>query len=468
MKRSMWIGMNALAAWLFWSQLVGFAADRPKQPNVVIIVADDLGYGDLGCYGSRTIRTPHLDRMAAEGTRFTDFYVAQSVCSASRAAILTGCYPNRIGILGALNHQAKHGINVEETTLAEVVKQRSYATGIFGKWHLGHLPQFLPTRHGFDEFFGLPYSNDMGPKPGATSNPPVPLISGEKILPLSDMNRMTSEQTDRALAFIRANSQRPFFLYVPFTMPHVPLGASERFRGKSAAGLIGDVIEEIDHSVGQILTTLAQLGLDEKTVVLFTSDNGPWLSYGNHAGSAGSLREGKGTSWEGGIRVPCLVRWPGQVPAGRVCRTPWMTIDILPTIAQITDCKLPKLPIDGRSAWPLWHGDSSAGSPQAAYFFYWDRGLQAVRAGQWKLHFPHGYATLSGPAGADGQPGKYVTSKTPLALYDLVTDPGEQRDIAAAHPDVVDRLSKLADEIRNDLGDSLINRAGNGIRPSGR
>jgi arylsulfatase A-like enzyme len=343
--------------------------------------------------------------MALEGTRFTDFYVAQAVCSASRAAILTGCYPNRIGILGALNHQAQIGISDAETTIAQMLKPRGYATAIFGKWHLGHHPQLLPTRHGFDEYFGLPYSNDMGPKPGELNNPPVPLFSGEKVIETNpDMNTVTARYTDHAVGFIRKNKDRPFFLYVPHTMPHVPLGAGDRFRGKSKAGLYGDVIEEIDWSVGQILATIKELGLDEKTLVLFTSDNGPWLNYGNHAGTTGPLREGKGTTWDGGMREPCIIRWPGQVPAGRVCREPWMTIDILPTLARLAHATLPRLPIDGKDAWPLWHGDPGARSPQNAYFFYWNRDLQAVRWGKWKLHFPHEYRTVSGEPAATAKP----------------------------------------------------------------
>lgn len=456
------------AATLAWCTPVP-AAERPDRPNIVLIVADDLGYGDLGCYGNKSIRTPNLDRMAAEGTRFTDFYVAQAVCSASRAAILTGCYPNRIGILGALNHQAKNGISDSEMTIAQLLKPRGYATAIFGKWHLGHHPQFLPTRHGFDEYFGLPYSNDMGPKPGQQNSPPVPVFSGDQVVETSpDMNKLTESYTGRAVDFIRRNKSQPFFLYLPHTMPHVPLGAGVAFRGKSPAGLYGDVIEEIDASVGRILAELKSLGLDDRTLVLFTSDNGPWLNHGNHAGTAGPLREGKGTSWDGGMRVPCILRWPGQVPAGRTCREPWMTIDILPTLAELAGAPSPKLPIDGKSAWPLWHGEMAVRSPQDAYFIFWNRELHAIRSGRWKLHFPHEYRTLDGDPGRDGQAGKYVNVKTPLALYDLENDIGETRNLADEHKDVVNRLTKLADTMRDDLGDSLTQRTGRGVRPPGR
>jgi arylsulfatase A-like enzyme len=444
------------------------AAESPSKPNVVIVYVDDAGYGDFGCYGNTVIRTPNIDRMAAEGTRFTDFYVAQGVCSASRTALLTGCYPNRLGILGALNPNSKNGINDQEMTIGDLLKTRGYATAIYGKWHLGFQPQFLPTRHGFDDYFGLPYSNDMGPKPSNPKNPPVPLYSGEKVIETNpDMNTITARYTEHAVDFLRKNKDRPFFLYVPHTMPHVPLGASPKFRGKSKAGLYGDVIEEIDWSVGQILATIKELGLDDKTIVMFSSDNGPWLSYGNNAGSAGPLREGKGTAWEGGVREPFVVRWPGHVPAGRVCREPLMTIDFLPTIAHVTGAELPKLPIDGKDAWPLIHGDPGAKSPQEAYYFYYDRGLRAVRSGKWKLYFPHDYQSMTGPPGNDGKAGGYTKAHTDLALYDLEADVGEKHNVAGEHPDVVARLSALADTMRDDLGDGLTKRTGKGVRKPG-
>jgi arylsulfatase A-like enzyme len=445
------------------------ASEPPAKPNVVIVFADDAGYGDLGCYGNTLIRTPNLDRMAAEGTRFTDFYVAQAVCSASRAALLTGCYPNRIGIQGALGPKSKNGISAGETTIADMLKTRGYATAIYGKWHLGHHPQFLPTRHGFDDYFGLPYSNDMWPKhPTDHSYPDLPLLEREKVVATNpDMNQLTKWYTEHAVAFIRKNKDRPFFLYVPHTMPHVPLGASDQFRGKSKAGLYGDVIEEIDWSVGQILATLKEQGLDDKTLVIFTSDNGPWLSYGPHAGSAGPLREGKGTSWEGGVREPCIVRWPGKVPAGKVSHEPWMTIDVLPTLAFLSGAELPKLPIDGKNVWPLLHGDHGVPAPQEAYYFYYDRELQAVRSGQWKLQFPHRYRSLKGPAGRDGTPGEYSMVRTDLALYDLSSDIGETTNVADRHPDIVRRLTTLADSIRGELGDSATKQRGNGVRLPG-
>jgi arylsulfatase A len=442
-------------------------ADRP--PNFVIILTDDQGYADVGCYGAKGFETPNLDRMAREGLRFTDFYVAQAVCSASRTALLTGCYPNRIGILGALGPASKHGIHANEKTIAEVLKARGYATAIYGKWHLGHHPQFLPTRHGFDDYFGLPYSNDMWPKHPTAKFPDLPLIERDKVIAHNpDQTQLTTWYTEHAVRFIEQNKERPFFLYVPHNMPHVPLHVSDKFKGKSKQGLYGDVIMEIDWSVGQILAALKQHGLDEQTLVLFSSDNGPWLSYGDHAGSAGPLREGKTTSWDGGTRVPCLARWPGKIPAGTVCREPAMTIDLLPTLAQLAGASLPQHRIDGLDIWPLLAGQAGAKNPHEAYYFYWGRELQGVRSGQWKLHFPHTYPTLAGrPGGTGGKPAPYSQAKTSLVLYDLESDIGETANVADKHPDVVARLQRLADKAREDLGDSATKQEGKGVRPAG-
>ena len=450
--------------------LAGLADTEPRPPNIVLVFADDLGYGDIGAYGSRTIRTPHIDRLAREGVRFTDFYVAQAVCSASRAALLTGAYPNRIGILGALFPTSKNGIADDETTLAELVKTRGYATAIYGKWHLGHLPPFLPTRHGFDDYLGLPYSNDMWPShPARTEFPPLPLYSRDAVLTRNpDQSQLTGEYTRRAVAFIEANRDRPFFLYLPHSMPHVPIFASERFRGRSRHGLYTDVVEEIDDSVGQILAALRRLGLERDTLVIFASDNGPWLSYGDHAGTAGPLREGKGTAFEGGVRVPFVARWPGRIPEGRVTHEPAMTIDVLPTIARLVGAPLPTRPIDGLDISALLLGEKGAGSPHEAFYFYYGSELRAVRAGRYKLVLPHRSDTLEGPAGTAGTPGRYVKADVPLALYDLVTDIGETTDLAAQQPELVARLQALAEQARDDLGDSLTQRTGRGAREPGR
>jgi arylsulfatase A len=467
--------------WVFITAILlcssAHAQAEASPPNIVVIFTDDQGYGDVGVYGAKGFQTPNLDRMAREGVRFTDFYVAQAVCSASRAALLTGCYPNRIGIGGALGPASKHGLHENEVTLAELVKQRNYATAIYGKWHLGHHPQFLPTRHGFDEFFGIPYSNDMWPHhPEAAPGtyPALPLFEGETIVNPEvtprDQEYFTTGFTERAVQFIERNKERPFFLYVAHPQPHVPLFVSDKFKGNSDRGLYGDVIMEIDWSVGQILEALKQHGLDERTLVIFASDNGPWLSYGDHAGSAAPLREGKGTSWEGGKSVPCIMRWPGKIPAGTVCREPAMTIDIFPTVAKLIGGKLPEHKIDGKDIWPLMAGQSGAKSPHEAYwFFFANNELQALRSGQWKLYFPHTYRTLAGePGGTGGFPVKYRQTKTGLELYDLHADRLETTNVAPQHPEIVKRLEALADQARRELGDTLTKRTGAGTRPPGR
>ncbi len=463
---------------LFGPVLISEAASR--LPNIVIIFTDDQGYGDVGVFGAKGYKTPNLDRLAREGSRFSNFHVAQPVCSASRAALLTGCYPNRVGVNGALGPSARHGLHEAETTLAELLKQKGYATGMSGKWHLGHHPQFLPTRHGFDEYFGLPYSNDMWPHhPEAKKGyyPPLPLIEGEKPVKIgldhSDQEQLTTQYTERAVKFIGNNKDRPFFFYLAHSMPHVPLYVSDKFKGKSGAGLYGDVMMEIDWSVGEVMGALKQHGLEKDTLVIFTSDNGPWLSYGEHAGSAGPLREGKGTCWEGGTRVPCIMKWPGKIPSGKKNDSMLMTIDLFPTIANLVGADLPKQPIDGRDVWPLIAGRRGAKNPHDAYFYWYDRGeLQAVTSGdgRWKLQLPHGYRKLpDGPGGKGGIPIKYDVGKiTKPELYDLRADISETRDVAAKHPEIVKNLLAFADRARSDLGDSLTRQKGSGIREPGR
>ncbi len=477
---------HCAVAWVMFVLLsVGFvttSSATDRLPNVVLIYADDLGYGDLGCYGAKGWTTPNLDRLAERGMRFTDFYVAQAVCSASRTALLTGCYPNRVGILGALGPKSQNGIHADEMTIAEVVKSRGYATAIFGKWHLGHHPQFLPTRHGFDEYFGLPYSNDMWPyHPGVAhlpledrlkNWPHLPLIDGDKIVNANVTGevqaKLTTWYTERAVGFIEKNRERPFFLYLPLAMPHVPLFVSDKQKGKSAQGLYGDVIQEIDWSVGEITATLEKLGLTSNTLVIFASDNGPWLTYGNHAGRSGGLREGKGTAWDGGVRVPCIMSWPGTIPAGQTCSEPAMTIDILPTVAKLAEADLPKRPIDGLDIWPLISGTPDAKSPHESLSFYWGQHLQAVRSGRWKLHFPHSYiSTDATNAGAEGKPGKPAQKENGLVLFDLEVDRAEATNVAEKHPEVVARLTALADKTRADLGDSATKQKGSGVRQAG-
>lgn len=460
-------------------------AKATTPPNVVVIFVDDLGYADIGPFGG-AVPTPNLDRMARQGTRFTDFAVSSPVCSASRAAILTGCYHKRVGIGGALGPDSKVGIADGEVTLAELCKQKGYATACFGKWHLGHHPRFLPLRHGFDEYFGLPYSNDMWPLHPAYAKlpidaearkkgyPPLPLLEGDRIVDAEvtgeEQAQLTRRYTERAVDFVARNHERPFFLYLAHTMVHVPLFVSDAFRGKSGRGLHGDAVMEIDWSVGQVLEALQEHGIDERTLVLFTSDNGPWLSYGEHAGSAGPLREGKGTTFEGGVRVPTIARWPGHVPAGATCQQFAATVDVLPTTAKLIGAELPAHPIDGRDITPLLLGAKDAVTPHTAYCCWYEGGeLQTIRDGRWKLHFPHAYTTLAGKRGGkDGTPAPYVTQRMELALFDLQADPGESRDVAAAHPDVVARLQQAADAARRDLGDKRTGDAGTGVRGPGR
>ena len=438
-------------------------ADGPKAPhNVVIIFTDDQGYEDVACFGSRDITTPNLDKMASEGIKLTHFYAAQAVCSASRAALLTGCYPNRLGIHGAYMPKSRKGLHPSETTLAEMLKAKGYATGIFGKWHLGDHPSLMPTQQGFDEFFGIPYSNDMWPyhpQQGPVFNfDPLPLYENEQVIDtLEDQSFLTTEITERSVQFIERHKDRPFFLYVPHPQPHVPLFVSEKFRGKSKRGLYGDVIMEIDWSVGEILKALENNGLDENTLVIFTSDNGPWLSYGDHAGSAGNLREGKGTAWEGGQREPFIARLPKILPAGKEISAPMMAIDILPTIAHATGTTLPKAIIDGQNAWDLWTGASDQ-SPQQAYFFYYKTNeLHGVRYQNWKLYYPHSYRSLNGRSGgSNGQPVDYEQlALNEIELYDLQADPAEKVNVAEENPDIIKKINSLSADMRFRLGDAL-------------
>jgi len=479
----------AAIAWL--GVLDTTSIQAAPAPNIVLIMTDDQGYADLGCFGAKGFQTPNLDRLAAEGTRFTSFYVAQPVCTASRAALMTGCYANRVSLFGALNHESNVGIAEAELLLPEICKAAGFATAIFGKWHLGHRDKFLPTRHGFDEFLGIPYSNDNGPlHPIVRTIPSLPLIDGEKVVELDpDQSHLTRRFTDRAIQFIEKNKDRPFFLYLPHVMPHVPIFVSEKFRGKSALGLYGDVIEELDSGIGEVLNALKRNGLDEHTFVIFCSDNGPFLSYGNHAGSAGPLREGKLTTFEGGVRVPCIMRWPGQIPAGRTCNELLSTIDLLPTIVRLIGGKPPTNKIDGEDRWPLIAGQAGA-KPRENFYYYAGDELQAICSGPWKLHLAHEYLTPAEPPGKNGKPANfenlkpesmqmsglrgiasrhgYLVKKIEQSLFNLDDDIGETTDVSKTHSDIVQRLLKLAENARADLGDSLTKRQGLGVRPCGK
>ena len=454
---------------------------RPRPTNVVVIFADDQGYADVGTYGAAGFKTPHLDRLAEEGMRFTDFYASEGVCSASRASLLTGCYAPRVSIFGALTPAAQVGLNPSEVTIAELLKPLGYATAAVGKWHLGHLPEFLPLSHGFDEYFGLPYSNDMWPvdfdgvpiADGRKSQyPPLPLIDGEEVVEtvdeLADQDQLTVRYTERAVSFIERNAKEPFFLYLAHSMPHVPLGVSSAFRDSSEQGLYGDVMQEMDWSTGQVLQALDENGIAENTLVIFTSDNGPWLNFGNHGGSTGPLREGKGTAFEGGPRVPAIMRWPGHIPAGATCDRLASTIDILPTVAEITGAPLPENEIDGISILEMILGDENA-TPRHDFWYYYTGELRAVRDGRWKRVFEHRTRSYVGvEPGADGHPGAYAFPTVLAALYDLSTDIGETQDVSADHPDVVARIEVVAEQARAALGDRLTQRQGSHVRPPGR
>lgn len=464
-------GLLRLGFWCALAIAIHASGARPAAPpNVVLILCDDLGWGDLGCYGAKGYRTPELDRFARAGTRFTSFYVSQPVCSASRASLLTGCYANRVGIHGALMPTTRIALNHAETTVAELLKSRGYATACFGKWHLGRPAEYLPVHHGFDQYFGLPYSNDMWPQnPAAPSGgyPPLPLIEGDRVIEEGpDQSQLTRRYTERAVRFIRENQSRPFFLYLAHSMPHVPLFASARFRGHSRRGLYGDVIEEIDWSVGEVLKCLRQLRLEDNTLVIFTSDNGPWQLYGDHGGSAGPLRGAKANSFEGGIRVPFLARWPGRIPRGRTSDEPLMTIDLLPTLARLAGAPLPDRVIDGKDVWPLLNGTPGATNPHAAYGFWYNHNeLQAIRSGPWKLILPHRAILFpSELRGNGGARGKSESQQVELALFNLHQDPGETRNLAALEPDVLDQMLGYAEDFRSELGDALTHREGSGAR----
>lgn len=410
------------------------AAEREPSPNFVVILCDDLGYGDIGPFGSRTNRTPHLDRMATEGMKLTSFYAAP-VCTPSRAQMMTGCYAKRVSLPNVIFPRCPTGINADEHTVAELLRARGYATMCIGKWHLGDQPPFLPTKHGFDHYLGLPYSNDMG-------NPPLPLVRDDAVIEApAAQDRLTALYTEEAVKFITENRDRPFFLYLPQTAVHVPLHPGRAFRGRSANGTYGDWVEEVDWSVGRILDTLRELKLDRRTLVLFTSDNGPWREKGRDAGVSGPLRGSKGSTWEGGVRVPTIAWQPGAVPAGAVCDAPMSEIDVLPTLVKLAGGAIPAdRPIDGKDVWPLLAGQARESPHEVLYFFSGNR-LDALRAGPWKLRLKNS------------------------ELYNLDNDIGERNNVAAQNSNVVARLQGFVKQMAADLG---ADGTGPGVRPPGR
>ena len=422
------------------------AAASARPPNVVVIFIDDMGYGDIGPFGATKQRTPHLDRMAKEGMKLTSFY-ATPVCSVSRAQMMTGCYGARVSVPGVYFPGQSVGLNPAEVTVAERLKEKGYATQMVGKWHLGDQPEFLPTRQGFDHYYGIPYSNDMLKKSADTKVPVVPLLRDEKIAELMDgegQRRMVELYTKEAVDFIGRNKDKPFYLYFAHNAIHTPIYPGAAFAGKSSNGRFGDWVEEVDWSVGQVLDALRSQGLDKDTLVIFTSDNGPWLTKGADGGSAGPLRGGKGSTWEGGVRVPTLAWWPGRVPAGSVNDAVAATIDLLPTFVSLAGGTVPATPvIDGRDITSILLGQSKESAREAHYYFA-GYNLQAVRQGRWKLALapqPEGMNNKNGPKVADG-----------LRLYDLDAEIGEQTDVAAQHPEVVAKLKALADKMSAEIG----------------
>jgi len=482
MKASMWNAAEEFGKTTGWLKTLGVAggvvlaastftgsaqaAETPK-PNFVIILADDMGYGDIGPFNSKLNRTPNLDRMADEGMKFTSFYAAP-VCTPSRAQMLTGCYGKRVSMPQVVIPVCSKGLNSREHTVAELLKKQGYATMAIGKWHLGDQPEFLPTRYGFDHYFGLPYSNDMGSPVDASSKnshkkkgedattpcPPLPLMRDQEVIEApADQDTLTSRYTEEAVKFITANKDHPFFLYLPHTAVHVPLHPGAAFKGKSANGTYGDWVEEVDWSVGRVLDTLRELKLSKRTLVLFTSDNGPWLTKGAEGGVAGPLRGGKGTTWEGGMREPTIMWWPGKIPTRSVCDALTGEIDVLPTLVRLAGGEVPRdRTIDGKDIWPLLSGQTKT-SPHDALFYFNDLNLEAVRSGSWKLAI--------GPAKGAGKPVKHTGPR----LYNLDTDIGELTDVAAQHPDVVIRLQKFVRQMDTDLG---VTGEGPGVRPPGR
>lgn len=455
---------------------------RDFKPNIIIINMDDMGYGDTDPYGATGYTTPNFNRLANEGMRFTHFYAAQGVCSPSRAALLTGCYPSRISMGGgAIMPWDTRALNPSEETIASLLKQNGYKTCMLGKWHLGNKAPFFPIHYGFDYFYGLPYSNDMWPvdyqgRPVIDTSdvrsrfPPLPVLEGDKqvgtIRTLEDQATLTTILTQKAVAFVEQSKSNPFFLYLAHPMPHAPLAVSGKFKGKAEAGLFGDVISEVDWSVGQVMDVLERTGLAKNTLLIVTSDNGPWLSFGNNAGSSGGLREGKGTAWDGGTRVPCFIRWPDKVAAGGICNQLLTNMDILPTLMAATGSTLPAKKIDGLNFLPLLTGKSSA-TPREVFYVYFDlNSLKLIRYKNWELVLPHKSRTYMAPHGKDGDRGPMPMVDVPMALYDLVHDPGTVYDVQSQYPEIKAKILNYAEEARADLGDNLTMRKGKNVRPA--
>ena len=451
--------------------LIFSCGENETRPNIVFILTDDLGYGDLSSYGSKTINSKNIDQLAKDGVKLTSYYAAQPVCSASRAAVLTGVYPNRIGIHNAFGPNSNSGINHSELTLAEMLKENGYSTGIYGKWHLGSKKEYFPTNHGFDEFYGILYSNDMWRwHPEYPEGYPEDLLlyrNESPIMEITDQSDLTKDITSESIDFIERNKNNPFFLYIAHPQPHVPLFVSKDFENITGNGLYADVITEIDYSVGRVLRSLEENGLTENTIVVFTSDNGPWLSYGNHSGSSGIYREGKGTTWEGGVRVPSIIKFPNKLKS-RVIDEPVMAIDWMPTFAELTNSKLSENKIDGKNIWPLLTGETHSSPHEKLYFYYRVNELHSIRMNDWKIHFTRTYRSLNGrPGGIDGIPVKYDMNVIEQnELYNLKNDPRELYNVYNEFPEIAKKMEELGERARNELGDNLSGKKGMGMRLS--
>ncbi|MBA3974318.1 MAG: arylsulfatase [Candidatus Solibacter sp.] len=440
--------------------LPSIAAAEPSsaRPNFVIIFLDDAGYADFHPFARPPYPTPNVARLAAEGCRFTNFYVPQAVCSASRSALLSGCFPERTKVFGA-HGPRQRGLDPKYATLGNVMQSAGYQTAVFGKWHIGDQDDTRPHVRGFNESAGLMYSNDMWEfhpeNPKAYSKYPLQYWNGgkvtiERVTP-DHQQHLTNWYTTRAVDFIRRNRSNPFLLYVPHSMPHVPLFSGPAFKGRSGKGLFADVMMEIDSSVGRIMGALRQAGVDRNTMVLFTSDNGPWHSYGNHAGKT-PFREAKGTSFDGGTRSPCIVRYPGRIQPGTVSSRAWSTLDVLPTIAGLAGASLPANPVDGRNVWDLVCGKPGAVNPHEYYPFTINSNFEGILSGdgRWKLHVPHGYRVLVTP-GRDGSAGKFGRREIGLSLFDMENDPAETTNVIAKYPEVAARLQAIAERHRREF-----------------
>lgn len=463
---------------LFIFLLLTFSSFNAKEtkPNIIIIYFDDMGYGDIEPFGMTGIHTPNFNRLAAEGVRFTNYNTVQAVCTASRAALLTGAYTNRVGLAGAIGPGANVALNMNEETIASILKANGYTTGMLGKWHLGSEAPYFPMSYGFQSFYGLPYSHDywatdFDGSPVTKAGDyrknwgTVPVIEGDKIVKqistLEQQAEWTTTLTEKAVAYIKQNKKDPFFLYLAHPMPHVPLAVSDKFKGKSELGVFGDVIMELDWSLGEVLNTLDKEKLTNNTVIMLMSDNGPWVHFGNNAGSSGGFREGKGTTFEGGTRVPCLMRWPNKIKAGNVSGELISNLDILPTISAITNSKLPEKRIDGLNLLPLLTGKTIKSPRETLYYYYNQNSLKGVRYKNWKLILPHKSQTYEqGTLGRDRFPGQLKSMDVPQGLYDLAHDPGERYDVQKLYPEMVSEIMKYVEEARVDLGDDLTGREG--------